>query len=103
MPSCCHLDNSLSHILDHLLTYKAMVFYLVSVFIHKEGYFSLKRPGLKIENLRYSITFLSEYYMIFEGNFERNCQEKIQGFFWCGRQNDFTQYFTFKVFCIYSK
>ena len=30
-----------------------MVFYLVPIFFHQKRYFSLTRPGLKIENLRY--------------------------------------------------
>ena len=30
-----------------------MVFYLVPIFFAEKGYFSLIRPGLKIENLRY--------------------------------------------------
>ena len=40
--------------------YKTMVFYLVPIFFAEKGYFSLIRPGLKIENLRYRQNVLSE-------------------------------------------
>ena len=40
-------DNSLSHILDHFVTYKTMAFYLVPVFIHKEGISHLEDQALK--------------------------------------------------------
>ena len=32
--------------------YKTMVFYLVPIFFAEKGYFSLIKPGLKIENPR---------------------------------------------------
>ena len=35
--------------------YKTMVFYLVPIFFAEKGYFSLIRPGLKIENLQYAL------------------------------------------------
>ena len=58
-----------------------MVFYLEVIFFAEKGYFSLIRPGLKIENLRYVLAYENHSQTILGYVLaNENCSQTILGY-----------------------